>query len=198
MVENPTPADDEKVDEEQWLDDTGVPALKAWMQNSLSRMSFDTILNFAKFNRIGPDGKYADPGPVHQRTWAGTSGSSAQSELPLQASLCLTWRSNDATRGLASKGRIYAPRPAIQVGADGLFGTSTALGCAQAAAALINSLDASLGPIGSGTIRPYIVSGGLGAKAFQVDYVTVDNRIDIQRRRANAQNPSKSRAEVNY
>lgn len=162
-----------------------VPALAGWFIRTGSRISSNTRLSFAKLNRIAPDGTYAEPSTV-QYFWAtmpsgGTNPASSAAMVP-QASLAITWETASVSRGLASKGRIYSPTPALQPDpATGLFPTSDAVLVATSAAQLIKDLK---GAGGAGTMVPNIVSDGGAGVAHRIDRVSVDNRVDIIRKRA--------------
>jgi hypothetical protein len=74
-------------------------------------------------NRIGPDGRYADPSASHFKELTGTArieGQGSSQLLPIQTSLVVTLRS-DKARGPASHGRMYLPVPQAFVGGDWLL-----------------------------------------------------------------------------
>ena len=69
---------------------------------------------------------------------------------------------------------------------------------ATAAALLMNTLDTGLG-VGGGVLRPSIVSSiGAEGSARQVDRVSVDSCLDVQRRRAKSQSKEITSAPVLY
>lgn len=184
------------LDEEDYLDDVGVPALTAWMQRADSLISNQCTLEFVKMNEIGPDGRYVDT-VTHERTVTNVTGSAFSGTLPFQACVVLTWRTNVSNRGPGTKGRIYSPMPVVTVSpATGLFDPGFALQFAQSAAELLNDIDATVGALG--WIRPAIVSDRAGGVANVIDRVTVDNRVDIQRRRGNQLVPVQRGVDIEY
>lgn len=182
------------VDEEQYLTNTGVPALTAWMGRAGSKIAVFATMTWVKFNEIAPDGTYADKSTTHERLGLAVSGGGGPTNIhPLQVAAVLSWRSDEAERGLASRGRIYSPRPAVAVTATGDIAGPDRVLMAESARDLLNSLDASVG-IEGGTLRPHIVSRGKGpapwpgpGASHPINRVVVDSALDIQRRRANRQ-----------
>lgn len=190
----------EGMDEEQYLDDTALPGLAAWMADPNMNISIGAKLTFVKCNAINSLGHYADPGTVHERFGALGSGSSGGDVHPFQVSMVLTWGTDDRVRGPGSTGRIFAPMPVVPISAStGLFSPAGAAAAAQGGADLINSLDAALGVGGvGGVVRPSLVSPSGAGVISQINFVTADNRCDIQRRRANSLEPVRSRVDVTY
>ena len=192
------------MDDEQYLDDTAVPAISAWMHRENSHIGGAAHLTFVKCNQIDEFGLYLSP-IVHGRV-LDIAGDAHISTMPYQACVVLTWHTNDGSSGLATKGRIYSPLPSVEVDqSSGFFPTGYAALMADSARQLLDNLDAPLGGGLGGTIRPHIVSRGKKTGSawgpgisHQIDYVTVDNRIDIQRRRANQMAGVKSRADIEY
>lgn len=170
-------------DEVAYLTTVAVPALAAWLGRATSKISSSCSLTFAKMNPIGADGHYSDPGVTNEYFWATPpTGGGGSGTLPFQASVVLGWRTNERSRGPASKGRIYSPAPVVSTNAlTGLFVASDALGMATSAATLLNTLDVGFD---TDVLRPSIMSA-IGGAHSQIDSVVVDNRVDIQRRRAN-------------
>lgn len=176
---------------EGYLTSIAVPALAAWMTRPTSKITPNCKLRWVKCNEIAEDGTYADQGTVNEYFWpTPVAGGGGSAFLPFQATVVLSWETTVADRGLASKGRIYSPQPAVSIDNGGLFAAADALGMATSASVLLNSLDDS---VGSGQIRPHIVSRGRQTSpgvygpgaANEINRVRVDNRIDTQRRRAN-------------
>lgn len=187
-----------EMDEEQYLTDTAVPALTTWFGTSTAKIAATTTLTFVKCNKIAPDGTYADPSNSHTRTVNVAGGGGATGLHPLQVSYCLTWLTDEASRGPASRGRIYVPRPTLSVDAAGDVGSSDRIGAATAGANLLNSLDVTLGGPGGSTLRPCIVSPLGPGYAHQIDDVRVDSQLDIQRSRARSASRASSSQPVNY
>lgn len=183
-------------DEIGYATDVAKPALAAWMARPTSKISSHCQLDWLKVNVIGSDGLYQEPENPHTYFYTPSiAGAVAGTGMPYQACVVLSWRSLEATRGPGTKGRIYSPAPAVSpVAATGLFAAADAQGMATSAATLLNTLDIALS---DDSLRPAIMSN-IGAIHHQIDTVLVDNRVDIQRRRANALVAVASTAPVVY
>lgn len=169
-----------------YLTSVAVPALAAWIARPTSRVGSSCRIRYAKCNRIAPNGNYFENDATNEYFWpaAGIAGA-GPSTMPYQASVVLSWETDAAERGPASKGRIYSPLPTVQVDQPtGVFLASQALEMATSASTLLNSLDDSVGPLGQ--IRPHIVSNVGAGAANEINRVRVDNVVDTQRRRRNA------------
>lgn len=195
------------VDEEQYLDDTAIPALTAWLGRTATRVANVVKLNWVKFNEINGEGLYNDAGITHERQGLNiaSAGSTPTVLHPLQVCCVLSWRTDAAVRGLASKGRIYSPRPDFAVDGSGDVSGPIRVEIAGSAATLLNSLDASIGIPPGPVLRPSILSRGKktgstwGEGAVnQIDSVVVDSSLDIQRRRSNHQSKETTTAPVVY
>lgn len=184
-------------DEEGWFSGVGQSAPSAWMARADSKISNKAKLTFVKFNKIDASGHYEDTGSTREHFYpTPIAGASGAAVLPYQCTVVLSWRTLGATRGRASKGRIYSPLPGVTVGlSTGLFLAAEAQLMANSAALFLNTLDASFG-VGN-YIRPAIMSGVDGSWN-QIDSVVVDNRVDTQRRRATNLVPVESTAVVTY
>lgn len=184
------------LDEEEYLDGPGVDAVVNWFVRPGSSISSQATLEWVKFNEIGPDGRYADT-VTHERVLPVIiPGGIPGGTMPYQACVVLTWRTNAGNRGPGTKGRIYSPLPVVTVnGANGLFDANQAGDIAASAAELLNDIDST---VGVGWIRPAIVSDRAGGVANVIDRVTVDNRVDIQRRRGNSLEPVQRGVDVLY
>lgn len=167
-----------------YLEDTAAPALSAWFLRPGSEIGSTARLVYAKCNEIGPDGRYVQDTTnefFYPTTITGAGGGAA---FPYQATVALSWETNAADRGPASKGRIFSPAPSVTLApTTGLFSTAEALTMATSASLLLNSLDDSVSI--SGQVRPHIVSNIGEGSANEINRVRVDNRVDIQRKRAN-------------
>lgn len=180
-----------------YLEDVCSVALKDWFVRTTSQISTEAKLAFCKLNRIAPDGTYAEPLTVqhfYPSAWSGGVAGAGTAAVVPQASLCLTWHTDTVSRGLASRGRIYSPSPAVSPNiGTGLFPIGNATTIATSAAQLISDLRGS-GEAGSMT--PNIVSDNGGGVAHRIDQVSVDNRVDIVRKRANQIIPARSKVVV--
>lgn len=119
----------------------------------------------AKLNRIGPDGKYADPETVE--TILGSPIPGAGSALIPAQLACAVTLQTAVPRGRGSKGRFYLPvlNTFSSVGADGRMTSTQADQLAGACAYLINEINdeyagvARVGVasnIGAGIFRPAV------------------------------------------
>lgn len=187
-------------DEVGYLNGLAKDACAAWVTRATSKINTVCSLDVLKFNFINATGHYEDPGNTLQYVYpTPPSGGGGTSTNPYQAAVVLTWRTKDVARGRGSRGRIYSPAPTVGTSATtGLFASAEALGMAQSAQTLLNTLDVGFGePVTGGIIRPQIMSSVDGSH-HQIDWVDVDNRVDVQRRRANQLVPAKSTVEVLY
>lgn len=191
------------VDEDEYLNDVAAPALADWFDQPSSLIYQPAQLQWSKFNKIRPDGRYADQTTTHEMVWpTPIQGGASQNPHPLQVAMVLSWRTNAAARGIASHGRIFSPRPAVAVNTGGDISGPERVGAAESAAALLNTLDIT---VGSGWMRPSIVSPGVRwpqednpGLAHQIDRVVVDSSLDVQRRRSMSQSKEVSSAPVTY
>lgn len=170
-------------DEEAHFNDVIKTAVSAWFARAGSMISNKARLTFCKYNLIDAAGHYSDVGSTREHFYpTPITGASGGAPLPYQCSVVLGWRTLAATRGRASKGRIYSPMPTVVVGGStGLFPTADALTMATSAALFLNTLDLGYGT--SQTIRPHIMSSVDGSYN-EINSVVVDSRVDVQRRRA--------------
>lgn len=193
----PVGGDLDPADTKTYLDTVCVPALAAWIARAGSLVGNTAKLGFAKLNRIAPDGTYAEPLTISY-FWAtpvaGASSSTNVAAMIPQCSLVITWETDTVSRGLASRGRIYSPAPSVAPDAmTGLFAAGLALGVVTSAGLLIKALK---GAGGAGSMVPNIVSDGGAGVAHRIDKVSVDNKVDIVRKRANGIVAARSRAAV--
>lgn len=186
------------LDESDFMTEQCVPALAGWFGRATSKISSATRLAFVKFNLIDGEGLYVKEETTEYFWPVPLTGAGGTSALPFQCSVALTWETDEKSRGLASKGRIYSPGPTV-VTSNGLFSSTDALGMAQSAATLIAALEIEV-DASTATTRPAIVSRGrkTGEDTWgtgewsKITSVSVDNRVDIQRRRGNQLVPVRS------
>lgn len=184
---------------DDYLEDTAEPALAAWFSSAAASISQSARLMWAKCNEIGPDGHYKDPTNVHERFFGPVQGASGGDIHPFQVSCCYTWHTNAVERGPGSRGRIYVPMVTGALNpATGTFTDNARNGFVTAARDLINSLDASLGIAPAGVVRPCISTDRLEGANNEINGVSVDNKFDIQRRRANSQPSVRQYLPVEY
>lgn len=183
-------------DEVEYMEGVAKDAAAAWYARPNSKIGSHSSLDGIKFNFINEAGHYADPGNTQEYVYPVPVVGGATLTTPVyQVSLVLGWRTNDVERGYASKGRIYSPAPTVTNAAStGLFAAADALLIATSAALFLNTLDIT---VGTEPFRPHIMSKVDGSH-HQIDHVVVDNRLDIQRRRANNLEPVESAAEILY
>lgn len=105
------------------------------------------------------------------------TGTGSSSGLPLQTCAVLTLRTGFAGRSF--RGRMYLPALGTTLATGHLLNTGQVTACCNAFADLFTLLNTTAGIVS-------VVSQTLGVKT-PVTEVTVDNRPDIQRRRANQQ-----------
>lgn len=172
---------------EDGLDDV-VTDLSAFQNSSLFHTK--ALLTWVKLNRIGPDGKYANPTTTHLRELATPVPGTGSTCLPPQCSMVATLVT-DAQRGLASKGRIFlaglSAAAANVVVTDGLITTAAATSYRDGVATLLNSLNNWPGiDAFSAGLDVSVVSKGNASNAGiarKVTGVTVGRVVDTQQRR---------------
>lgn len=162
-------------------------ALPAWFSNPQTGICEAATLTFAKANAIGSNGRYlnAPTEPVSFQNIRGGVVVTGDASLryPHQVSLVHTLEtSNPKAKG--GRGRIYVPAPGFELRTDGTISPADAAGAAARTAALIRALRVT-GFAGQGA-NPAILSDTLvgGQRAAMITDVSVDTRLDIQRRRA--------------
>lgn len=170
------------------------PLIQAWGADPNALWTNAVTLSYVKFNRIGPDGEYHDTGVTHRVDFAPVAMGTTASVVPNQISLVLSWMTN-IQRGIASKGRVFQPIPAIgTVATTGRMATSLCLAAANAAATFLNAVNYVSGGITPYDLEANVVSrgkklsgGGYGDGASQrITQVRVGDVPDTQRRRRNA------------
>lgn len=166
--------------------------------NAGASISSDAKVNWVKLNRIGADGRYASTSESNTKFLSGSSiiagAASAGTLYPPQVALAITFRTN-RDRGPASRGRIYAPRPQLNMPTSGQVSSSTTQAVATAYATFITNLGNWDG-IDTNNMAPAVVSGvGTGAAAY-IRSVNVGSVLDTQRRRRTALTETRSSAAV--
>jgi hypothetical protein len=159
-----------------------------------------TKIDWVKFNRIGPDGRYADKTQTHVRLLSGTSGANAQIKgtstvlVAPQLSLVATLLT-DRKRGAGSKGRMFLPCPVIcatSIGSDGRLVENSVFASSGLAVALKTLLTNLNNWPGSDFGTPELVvatQGGrsaLEAANVKIKAIRIGRVIDTMRSRRNA------------
>lgn len=156
-------------------------ALKAWFSNPATLIGTAANLDWVKANAIGPDGRYARaPRPMTEVSDT-SGGGSTPLHYPHQVSLAVTFET-DTARGLAAKGRIYLPAPVAVMDIDGLLSDAQVQGIATQTGNLLTALNLPGVP---GFYAAVVSNGGQSGDgvARRITRVSVDTRLDIQRRR---------------
>lgn len=158
----------------------------AWWSNTNAgegpRVSDKARLLSVKFNRIGPDGRYADP---ETREWVSAVPipGTFSSAFPAQLATAVTLKTA-VPRGRASRGRFYLPPNAMMSPIDnnGLASATAAQALADSAKFLIDDLNTN------GTLVSRVgVASNAGVGRFEhVTSVAVGRVIDTIRSRRSA------------
>lgn len=151
---------------------------------SANWISSFALLGWAKWNRIGTDGRYVSSTatrlvfPSSNRPGGSTAG------YPLQVAWAATW-TTDFARGRASKGRTFWPISVPVVPGDNMrVNAGRCEGFAAANVALIGAWNTTLNEQGSSLVASVMSDIGEGRSA-PILGCRVGNRLDIQRRRDN-------------
>lgn len=172
----------------------GVPTLltdarehvEAWFLRPQSYISENATLEYVSLNAIQPDGDYADPGDPHNDVFEPQdvlTGTSVIQTWP-QLTTCISLRTA-VTRGLATRGRMYAPSAPNAVG-SGRIAATTTQDMAGSFATFVEDI-ATLESIAlAGQPRVVVVSGvGAPGPMRIVTKILVGDVQDTQRRRRN-------------
>jgi hypothetical protein len=146
-----------------------------------------TALSFVRANYIDVDGTYVAKDRSFRKDFLPEKGTSVGNPLPSEVAFVVTFMT-DASRGLASKGRIYCPAPAvIAQGADGRVGTNFATTVRNATAQLVADIGNAPGIDAAAEFRDVSVMSDVREGATRtVTGTRTDNLWDTQRRRGNA------------
>lgn len=161
-------------------------SVQAWWDRMANNLPTTTTLSGVKVNAIGTDGRYVLKDKTYQRDFATPlpGRSAASTALPAQLSCVVTLRTA-SSRGRASKGRVYLPPMASNVLAGSRIAAGNADLFATTFAQLLSAVNAP--PTGTGDLGRAIVASDLGLGITRhVVSVDVGDRVDVQRRRANA------------
>ncbi len=165
--------------------DPYVAAAKAWFQRNDSNISNQAALTSVKLNMVGVDGKYVSGSQSFYKDVLPIAPGALPTFPAPQLTTALTMRTA-ATRGLASRGRIFPPLCASGVDATGVMATLQVTNMANSLAVFINAINAldngSVGVASAGSVT------GAPGRFLPVKSVEVGRVIDTQRRRRNALN----------
>lgn len=141
-----------------------------------------------KFNAVDVNGHYISQDLTLQRDMpaATVPGSASGNPLPAQLAIAATL-TTAATRGYASKGRMFLPAPAtVQMGTLARVDEPFRNAMQVATATLLTNLSNWPGLDAAGSPGRAIVASKVGAGTERrITGVVVGNRWDVQRRRAN-------------
>lgn len=185
--------------DESYVRDLAAWAVRWWFQRPESHISSSCILDWVSTTWITPSGA-PDRSHYYRHVYEEPviGGGWAVPVLPYQCALVITWTSDTRVRGFGSRGRIFSPAPAVQLGSgDGRFDPAVAAEIAASASRLIEQL--AFGNLPTGDRRyPCIVSpAGAGARS-RIDHVSVDTRVDVLRKRADWQQPERVAHSVDH
>lgn len=160
-----------------YLDGALKDHVSSFITTSAHAFSSSVQLAFVKANRIGPDGKYADPvSNTHEFT--GTLPQGAQTpNMPYQVSVVASLRGPG--RGPGTHGRMYLPSQSLVVEADGSLEGDIPPSCANAVVSLFTAVNGD----SPGLLPALFAQKG---EVGQILNVLVGSIPDTQRRRRNA------------
>lgn len=162
--------------------------LRDWMTASMNYVSGGAKLDWIKFNAITPmTGKYASAN-TSDTFFLTSPVSGLGTPTPGQCALAVSL-TTAAARGRGSKGRFFQPAGGqnLVVGDTGHINPGYTVGAANAAAALINSINAA-------TVSRVVVFSKVGQLALPVTSVRCGDVLDTQRRRRSSLKELYSRA----
>ena len=159
--------------------------IQAHHANSAAQISPRAKLTYVKFNRVDINGHYIDP-TTFESLFAPVSGGGASWACPNQISLVVTL-TTAISRGLANKGRIFAPTPSAEPDAStGLISSAAAGGIAAQYKAFLEALSDVPGLDTADTPGVCVMSKVGSGATHRVSGVRVGRVYDTQRRRRNA------------
>jgi hypothetical protein len=175
------------VDNDNACDDV-LADLTAFWQTPTAYIPRYAVLTWFKWNRIGTNGRYVNDTTRIRENLSiagGSNPTTANPPLPHQVAWTTTYLTN-AQRGLANKGRTYWPTN-VQLNSSTLLVEATSANyMAQNVSELIRAWGDWPGLDVTGVV-PVVGSIGEGSRPGQyrsIRSISVGNRLDIQRRRA--------------
>lgn len=159
--------------------------IQAHHANSSAYISSRAKLTFVKFNRVDVAGHYVDE-TTFLHEFAPVNGGAVDVHYPNQICIAITL-TTAASRGLACKGRIYAPLPvAAVVEADGLISNAAATSIAGAYKTFVEALADVPGVDTANSPGVCVMSKVGSGETRRVNGLRVGRVLDTQRRRRNA------------
>jgi len=161
-----------------------------WFQRVESHITPPCRLEWVSSTWITPSGN-PDPRYSYRHEFPDAIGGGGYytPSHPFQCAIVLGWTSDVRARGPGSHGRIFQPSPDVQLADEtGLFPVAVAGEIADSATTMIYQLRAGNFPTGDRR-TPHIVSPSGPGYRSRIDHVTVDNRVDVLRKRAEHQGP---------
>lgn len=161
--------------------------VKTFFTSTGANISSMAKLDRVKVNRIGTDGRYADPEPFEYVINPAVSGQ-ASAPVPAQNALAVSLIGTDNPRALAGRGRFYLPMTGGMGGLDGTgrLSTATVTGIADAVKKLVNDINAVHSSLGAQYAWVGNTSAGKGSRAGRqqvVSEIRVGNVVDTVRSR---------------
>lgn len=159
--------------------------LRTWWPLQYSYTPTVASLGAIKWNRIRPDGKYANRNQTTVNMADNWRGGGAVTRYPLQVAWVATWLTNFG-RGRASKGRTYFPTAVpVDSNTTGRVPAELCGNFALSCATLLADLNDAAQSQGSGIVASVMSNLDEGVTA-PITGVRVGDRLDIQRRRDNS------------
>lgn len=172
-----------EADNDEVAEDLLADLLTFWTNQANWISSFARI-GWAKWNRIGVDGRYVSSTSTRIVFPTSNTPGGALAGYPLQVAWAATW-TTDAARGRASKGRTFWPISVPVVVGDNLrVQGARCQAFAAANVALIGAWNSTLNDAGSSLVAQVMSDIGEG-RSGPILGCRVGNRLDIQRRRDN-------------
>lgn len=134
---------------------------------------------------LGTDGKYVGGGlqDTSRYTYPAPIAGSGTTVAPWSTAVCVSLKTAKP-RGTSSRGRLYFPATAIQLGVDGRMTNAMRNNFITQAAGLINNLNSRAATAFGGGPLKIAVMSQLGAGSTQyATHVSVGRKIDTQERR---------------
>jgi len=180
------------LDPEAYLEAIKTPFAE-WFVAPTSGMHGQAELQTLKCNAIGADGLYVSKSVTHLTDYApGFTGGKA-GIAPGFCSLAFTWETG-ILRGPGHRGRIYPPNPTGTMASAMRVNAATAEAAALSGRAYLLVLRNAAGADG---VKGFpVVASKVDGSIHEITGVTVDDILDVQRRRKNAVSGTRSAVAV--